>query len=1091
MLSPNDGSRIVLLPEDKELIRLAGWSEQEYREFVRYCKSASRIRPGEPVANGLDVILLQIGISLVLAAAAYFLTPKPKTQNRGTPAQLRSTATQGQDVVGGSRFAPKAGFDSLQNVVEMGSIVPLIYARRETLNGVTYGGVRVNTNLLWSQVLSLGGDQLFRGIFLVGEGDTRAASMELDPEQFALGNNLLGGYALEQNDTSRISLYYSNDGGRIVTGDYIAGRNPNSDPGNSNPGGGDVFQIPDVTGTNASQFCYAYKPSTQTAVGLFSWIGNAVCFRVNPSLRPAVRPELKARGNGNMRLLCGGDASELAQRDKQNARFSGMSGITALTGGTAGNDTTTMPEGSTITYRLSSQSSYTDTFDVDLSGAGIIGTATESLSANDVNTSVAARQVSFDEAIVLGELYKVGSALAICTARTGIPFNSEADAGANVNVEATFTVVREGIVSNVVNHSVQNSENNNFNCSNTAQIFRISRGAFVTEYPCRITEVGLRSNVGISINGLTNTIEGGYTYTNIDGQACPNAAAGVDNIPEETTLVTKNMVAGTVSTPEKRYSFFRISYRPAGTDDAFLDFDNIYGVASETQQPLYNYFRIEMPAEQRWEFVLEPVASWELRSGLYPNDWIVLDPKVEAQQISEEGNGVRVRYNGVVAGQGGGESIGGTDAYSIQFLSPIEASLEYDTQSMADPYARLAEAFNYNQLTTSVGGNPEHELVYINLVQPNVTEPLYEGLALIGMNIRASREFANLSQFSVYMNRGLGGFHDFPSVLRDLLTNDRFGVGEIVSPEQIDNAAFTAATTFTNSRNYYFDGALTEPLNIRTWGVERARDFLLDFVIRNGRFSLQPLLDFVNPEEITGIFTSGNILEDSFELTYFEQHQRQEPRISVRWRQEQVTGTANNRGLFPVVREVTVREAGVGSDAPLEEIDMSDFCTSQAHAIDRAKYECRFRRLSTHAVKFTTTTDQAALGLGKCFRLGMETLTFDQPQNGYIAQNGVITSWPEIADGTYTVQAWNGTGTAVTEQQLTVVGGTASELHGFVFCVADNVSRTQTYKVQSLSFNEEGNIDVEAIHWPTDAAGNSELVSGWDTAANWIIEGEI
>ena len=81
-------------------------------------------------------------------------------------------------------------------------------------------------------------------------------------------------------------------------------------------------------------------------------------------------------------------------------------------------------------------------------------------------------------------------------------------------------MVRAGVVSNVVNHSVQNSTNNNFNCSNTAQIFRVSRGSFVTEYPCRIAEVGLRSNVGISINGLTNTIEGGYTYANIDGQAC-------------------------------------------------------------------------------------------------------------------------------------------------------------------------------------------------------------------------------------------------------------------------------------------------------------------------------------------------------------------------------------------------------------------------------------------------------------------------------------------------------------------------------------------------------------------------------------------
>ena len=60
-----------------------------------------------------------------------------------------------------------------------------------------------------------------------------------------------------------------------------------------------------------------------------------------------------------------------------------------------------------------------------------------------------------------------------------------------------------------------------------------------------------------------------------------------------------------------------------------------------------------------------------------------------------------------------------------------------------------------------------------------------------------------------------------------------------------------------------------------------------------------------------------------------------------------------------------------------------------------------------------------------------------------------------------------------------------------MFCVADNLFYTQTYKVQSLSFNEEGNIDVEAIHWPTDAQGNSDLVVDWDEASNWVIEGQI
>ena len=38
-----------------------------------------------------------------------------------------------------------------------------------------------------------------------------------------------------------------------------------------------------------------------------------------------------------------------------------------------------------------------------------------------------------------------------------------------------------------------------------------------------------------------------------------------------------------------------------------------------------------------------------------------------------------------------------------------------------------------------------------------------------------------------------------------------------------------------------------------------------------------------------------------------------------------------------------------------------------------------------------------------------------------------------------------------------------------------------------LSFDEDGNIEVEAIYFPTDAAGNSDLVANWDV--NWVIEG--
>ena len=118
------------------------------------------------------------------------LAPKPKDQENKTPEE---ETIEGQNVVRRDRFAPKSGFDSFQNVVDMGSVIPIVYCKRHEKGGITYGGIRVNTNLLWSQVLSVGGGQFFRGIFLVGE-----APIKLERRQIALGNNTLASYELER-----------------------------------------------------------------------------------------------------------------------------------------------------------------------------------------------------------------------------------------------------------------------------------------------------------------------------------------------------------------------------------------------------------------------------------------------------------------------------------------------------------------------------------------------------------------------------------------------------------------------------------------------------------------------------------------------------------------------------------------------------------------------------------------------------------------------------------------------------------------------------------------------------------------------------
>ena len=225
-------------------------------------------------------------------------------------------------------------------------------------------------------------------------------------------------------------------------------------------------------------------------------------------------------------------------------------------------------------------------------------------------------------------------------------------------------------------------------------------------------------------------------------------------------------------------------------------------------------------------------------------------------------------------------------------------------------------------------------------------------------------------------------------------------------------------------------------------------------------------------------------------MSYADLQDRLPIRVSVKWRQEKESSNTVSRGLFPVGREVTVREVSVDEDAPLEQIDMSDYCTSQTHAIDRAKWELRSRRYTTHSIKFKTTPSEASLDIGSVFKLGLETVTYNQPANGAIADDGTVTSWPELADGTYTCLLWDGITTNIQEVSLRIENG-KTIYRNAVFCIKNSTTDTQTYKTQAISFDEDGNVEIEATFFPTDSNGLSLLTKGWNDATNWVIEGTL
>ena len=205
----------MLLPAEVELCETVGITEDEYWYFIELTEAYNGKRPKEYdelpyvvnfqalgiiAAGGGLTTFGQILLGVILTVVSALLQPKPRTPP--------SLTTAGQ--TGPKRFAPQTGFNSVQELASFGEIVPLIFTKQEVTKNKNYiqvnGGVRVNTRLLWSQMLSLGSSQQLKGLFMVGLGTLAAKP---DFAGYAIGDLLLENYI-----NKKIALYLRRDGGR-------------------------------------------------------------------------------------------------------------------------------------------------------------------------------------------------------------------------------------------------------------------------------------------------------------------------------------------------------------------------------------------------------------------------------------------------------------------------------------------------------------------------------------------------------------------------------------------------------------------------------------------------------------------------------------------------------------------------------------------------------------------------------------------------------------------------------------------------------------------------------------------------------------
>ena len=445
-------------------------------------------------------------------------------------------------------------------------------------------------------------------------------------------------------------------------------------------------------------------------------------------------------------------------------------------------------------------------------------------------------------------------------------------------------------------------------------------------------------------------------------------------------------------------------------------------------------------------------------------------------------------------------------AFKYRFLHPTNSAgaVQFDTTAtrLWQKYSGLAEVSHYSDLISrSCDNNTEHEIVFVNETLAEEEVPQYDGCALAGLKLKSSDNFNQLDQLRCYMKNGIAVERliegDFASsnLLTDLLwyliTNKDTGAGSILNEDLVDKDLLRTTGRYLKANKLYWDDVIAESINLRTWLSNQAASVLCFVSLRNGKMALEPALPYdgnyrinaSDPVTISAMFTEGNIIEDSLEITWLELEERKMFQAAIIYQQSRVN-------QFPEQKTLIAYYGTDNSDLPIEEFSFKHI-TSDEHAAKVARYFLSLRKHLTHTITFKTLPWGLNLEAGKFIRVASELSPYRPDNNGIIQPDGTIVAVSALADGAYNVYYWERQTTAVSEGVLHVKNGKATELFNVVFSLKESSgSSSEIYQIEALDIDEDGIVTIKASNYAVDENGISQLAKDvLDTAGAITIEG--
>jgi len=441
--------------------------------------------------------------------------------------------------------------------------------------------------------------------------------------------------------------------------------------------------------------------------------------------------------------------------------------------------------------------------------------------------------------------------------------------------------------------------------------------------------------------------------------------------------------------------------------------------------------------------------------------------------------------------------VGLPDRIQIQ-LEVGSRRIEIDEKNL-NPYDVVADWNVYEGDENSNRNEPSHEIVYVNEILKPVgnrdgAAAQYSDLAFVGLRINSSKEWTNFSQFSAYFKKGIkierlitsgkGASNLFPEIAYALLTDPDFGAGKLVGVDSVDRPAMEDAADFCKKNNFFWDGVISSKINLREFLFEHAGYCLLDFTIIGGKFSLKPSVPVNNqnyidknvPPKVVGLFTDGNIKD--LQVSFLDPTERQLFRAAVLYRSETENG-------FPETKSILVSSTSGSNDDAIEQFDLSGFCSSYQQAKSFACYAINTRLLVDHGVSFTTAPQYMEnITPGSYFKLVSEVTHTSRFRNGAISANGEIVSMDGLKDSVgypnnISIYFWK-PGTVGVDEATLDTTNVSESLYGSVFSVKNTTTEKKIYKCETISYGEEGLIEVSGSYAPIDGNGNLAVMQNWD-----------